>query len=1164
MALVEVTLDDKYTVDSGRIFLTGIQALVRLPLIQRRIDQLAGLNTAGYITGYRGSPLGSFDQQLVRAADHLQTHHVRFNPGVNEDLAATAAWGTQQARLDGESNYDGVFAMWYGKGPGVDRSGDALRHANLAGTSPHGGVLALLGDDHTCESSTTAHQSEYAMVDAMIPVLNPAGVRELLEFGLAGWAMSRFSGCWVALKCVHDTVEAGASIEVDTASFSLAVPDDLTLPDGGLNIRWPDTPQEQEARLHEFKLDTVRAFCRANRLDRTVLGDPHAQLGIISTGKSYLDVCQALHDLGIDARRACDYGIRVYKVGMSWPLEPLGIREFCQGLDQVIVVEEKRGLLETQVKELLYALDDRPRVVGKYDESGCILFPSAGRLESNQIALAIGSRLLDGKSSLTELRDKLTEIETRQQAFIQHLPRVERRPYFCAGCPHSSSTQVPEGSKALAGIGCHYMAQWMDRDTRRYTQMGAEGASWIGEAPFSTRSHMFQNVGDGTYFHSGLLAIRAAVAAGTNITFKILYNDAVAMTGGQGMDGPLDVPRITRQVHAEGVRRVVVVSDEPNKYPANAGFAPGVSIHHRDALDVVQRGLREVAGTTVLVYDQVCAAEKRRRRKRNTYPDPARRVFINQQVCEGCGDCGVQSNCVAILPVPTEFGRKRAIDQSACNKDFSCLKGFCPSFVTVLGGEPRRGKSSALGSGDRSRDLAPEADSELPAPSLPGLAEPYAVVINGVGGTGVITIGALLSMAAHLEGKGCSILDMTGLAQKGGAVGSHLQFAREPGQLSATRIAPGGADLVLGCDLVVTAGIDTLRTARRDHTQALVNSYQVMPGEFTRDRDLTLPDAGLRHDIRAAVGERCATFFNATSLATALLGDSIAANLLMLGYAYQRGLIPVSAAAIQRAVELNGVAVAMNLAAFGWGRRFAIDPEEVNAVAFTNQEDRPVTGEASDLDSLVQHREAFLRDYQDAAYAQRYRRLVEQAAATEANRVPGQDRLARAVAQNYFKLLAYKDEYEVARLFVSDAFRTALESQFQGDYRLRFHLAPPLLSRFFLAGNRPRTREFGSWVMILFRFLARVRALRGTWLDVFGYSAERRAERALIGEYERSVKRILETLGADNHAAAVAIAEIPDQIRGFGHVKQASMAVAAERAAALFAQFDQRPMDSAA
>jgi indolepyruvate ferredoxin oxidoreductase len=1144
VTLAEVSLDDKYAKEAGRIYLTGIQALVRLPMLQRRRDLAAGHDTACYISGYRGSPLGGLDQQLWAAKRFLDQHQIVFQPGVNEDLAATALWGTQQAGLHGEGRYDGVFGMWYGKGPGVDRTGDAFRHANLAGTAPLGGVLVLMGDDHTCESSTTAHQSEFALVDAMIPIVNPAGVAELLRFGLFGFALARYAGCWVGLKCVHDTVNTAASVELNSAWGETRLPGDFELPPGGLNIRWPDTPLAQEERLHRFKLEAVRAFARANRLDQRVFGDGKARLGIVSTGKSYLDLMQALDDLGIDEPAARALGLRVLKLGLVWSIEPEGMREFARGLKQIIVVEEKRGLIEGQIKELLYGARGAPEIIGKADEQGRALFPSHGALTSNQIAIAIAERILRLDADDT-LAARLAGLRRQDEAEEGFTSPALRTPYFCSGCPHNTSTRVPEGSIAKAGIGCHYMAQWMDRDTAGFTQMGAEGANWVGEAPFSKRGHVFQNIGDGTYFHSGLMALRAAVASGVNITFKILYNDAVAMTGGQAVDGLLTVPQIARQTLAEGARQVVVVTDEPWKYPLDAGFPKAVAIRHRDELDAVQRELREIEGTTVLIYDQTCAAEKRRRRKRGLMEDPPRRVVINELVCEGCGDCGIASNCVSVVPVETELGRKRQIDQSSCNKDYSCLNGFCPSFVTVEGASLRKPKPAA-------REDLPE----LPEPARAALERSYGIVVGGVGGTGVVTIGALLGMAAHLEGKGAAVLDMTGLAQKGGAVMSHLRIAPDPKDIQTTRIAPGGADLLLGCDLVVAGGKEALLALAPGRGHAVVNTHEVMTGEFTRNADFSLPAEALKRAIRKAAGER-AHLIDATRLATALTGDAIATNLFMVGFAWQRGLLPVSAEAIERAIELNRVAIELNRQAFRLGRLAAHDPTALEAMI------APVAGmpehrrRSESLEELIERRVAFLTDYQDAAYAERYRGLVERVREVEAKRLAGATALTEAVARYYFKLLAYKDEYEVARLYTNGAFAEQLERQFEGAPKLRFYLAPPLFAERDPETGHLRKRAYGPWMLRAFGYLARLRGLRGTAFDPFGYSEERRTERRLIAAYEEVIEELLRDLSPENHELAVEIARIPERIRGFGHVKARHLAEARRAEADLLLAFRQ-------
>ena len=959
MALRAVTLDDKYRLDRGRVYLTGTQALVRLPVMQRQRDAAAGLNTGCFISGYRGSPLGGLDQALWQARRLGESNHIEFQPAINEELGATAIWGSQQLNLFPGARYEGVFAMWYGKGPGVDRSGDALKHGNAAGSARYGGVLLLAGDDHTCKSSTLAHQSEYAFIDASIPVLNPSGIEEILDFGLFGWAMSRYSGCWIALKTVAETMDSSAAIEVDPERVRIRLPEAFAMPEGGLNIRWPDPPLEQEYRLHKYKLDAARAFAGTNRLDRIVIDSAKPRFGIVTTGKSYLDVRQALDDLGIDDAAAAEIGFRLYKVGMSWPLEGEGIRHFAEGLEEILVVEEKRAVIENQLKEQLYNWPEgvRPRVIGKFDEAGDWILPSSGELTPAQIARVVAARIARFHPS-PRIEERLAVLEAKERQLGGNVVPFVRTPYFCSGCPHNSSTKVPEGSRALAGIGCHYLAQFMDRSTATFTQMGGEGVPWIGQAPFTETPHVFANLGDGTYMHSGVLAIRAAVAAKVNITYKLLFNDAVAMTGGQPIDGGLTVPVLTRQLAAEGVGRIVVVTDEPDKYPAGADFAAGTTVRHRDALDAVQRELRTMPGVTAIVYDQTCAAEKRRRRKRGRFPDPPKRVFINDLVCEGCGDCSKTSNCVSVIPVETEFGRKRAIDQSSCNKDYSCAEGFCPSFVTVHGGGLRTPPQSDLDEGR----LPP-----LPEPVQPPLAEPYGILVTGVGGTGVVTIGALLGMAAHLEGKGVTVLDMTGLAQKGGAVYSHVRIAQRPEAIHAVRIAAGSARLLLGCDLVVSASAEALATLAPGSSRAIVNSHEIITGDFTRNPDLSFPTVALQQGIGTATGRENAEFVDATRLSTGLLGDAIASNLFMLGYAYQKGLIPVSAEAIERAIELNAVAVAFNRGAFRWGRRAALDPALVAAQALPPSATPPSHRLSATLDEVIERRAAFLAEYQDAS-----------------------------------------------------------------------------------------------------------------------------------------------------------------------------------------------------
>ncbi|MGB7260189.1 MAG: indolepyruvate ferredoxin oxidoreductase family protein, partial [Pseudolabrys sp.] len=965
MSLRSVSLDDKYDLGQDRVLVTGYQALIRACLTQKERDRRAGLNTAGYLTGYRGSPLGGLDQQFMRAARQLVAADIQFQPGINEELAATALWGSQQAELRGEGKFDGVFGLWYGKGPGVDRSGDVFRHANLAGTSEHGGVLALMGDDHTAESSTTAHQSEFHFVDVMMPILNPAGVQEMIDYALYGWAMSRYTGTWTALKCMHETVESTGVVDGNVDRVKIVMPLDFRMPEGGLNIRLVDTILGQEARLHDFKRDAMLAFVRANKLNQIITSGGRApKIGVITTGKAYLDVRQALDELGIDEVKCNDLGLRLFKIACPWPIARQELTDFAAGLDLIIVVEEKRSLIEVQVREELYGTANQPVCIGKKDEQGNWLFPVKGALDPNDVAVCIGERLLRYGAN-PELAAHVARLKSAQRALAETADVAQRIPYFCSGCPHNTSTRVPEGSRAYAGIGCHYMAQWMERDTLGYTQMGGEGANWIGESLFSKRPHVFQNLGDGTYNHSGYLAIRAAIASGTTMTYKILFNDAVAMTGGQTNEGGLNVPQIARQVAAEGARRVVVVTDEPWKYPKDTDWPRGLTVYHRDQLDDVQRELATVEGVSVLIYDQTCAAEKRRRRKRGTFPDPDKRVVINDLVCEGCGDCGVKSNCVSVQPLETEWGRKRTIDQSSCNKDYSCVKGFCPSFVTVHGAKLKKGEGVS----------EPTDWPALPAPSVPLINHPYSIIVTGVGGTGIVTIGAIVGMAAHLEGKGVGVIDMAGLAQKGGAVYSHIRIANNPDDIHAIRVAAAGADLVLGGDIVVVGNKKVLGAIKQGGTRVVVNTAEFLPGDFTRNADYSLPTERLKRAIVGAAGRERSHFVDAGRLATALLGQSIGANMFMLGYAYQTGALPISAEAIEKAIELNDQAVAMNIAAFRYGRRMAVDPKAVEALVKPAPELQNESLKLSQsFDETVERRVAFLTAYQSKRYAERYRR----------------------------------------------------------------------------------------------------------------------------------------------------------------------------------------------
>ena len=1139
-ALRPVSLADKYDLETPDVFVSGTQALVRLCLLQAEIDRRAGLNTAGYVSGYRGSPLGSIDLQFEQATNVLEAANVTFAPALNEDLAATALWGTQQANLHGEGKYDGVFGIWYGKGPGVDRTGDVFRHANLAGTADKGGVLALMGDDHGGESSTVCHQSEYAMMDVMITVLNPANLEEMVDFGLHGWALSRFASVWCGIKCVKDNIESTASVTLTPDSFHTHLPNDFEMPMGGLNIRRADHRHDQEQRLHAHKMRAVNAYVRANKLDRvTVSGGQTPRFGIVSTGKAYMDVVQALADLGIDARAAEKLGLSVYKIGMSWPVEPEGLKAFASGLTDILVVEEKRGLLESQVKEILYNTAQPPSVFGKRDLEGARLLTEEGSITSMEVARAIAAKLLPEEVRSASLNKRLAEIDTALMREFAPLS-VTRAPYFCAGCPHNSSTVLPEGTRGYAGIGCHWMAQFMDRDVEGFTHMGGEGANWIGEACFSHRPHMFQNIGDGTFNHSGLMAIRAAVAAGVNMTYKVLYNDAVAMTGGQTHEGGITPVEIAGLLRASGVAPLVLVTDDLTRHDKSA-YPDGMRFYHRSELQIVQKELAEVKGVSGLIYDQTCATEKRRRRKRGKMVDPDERIMINPEVCEGCGDCGVQSNCVAILPLETELGRKRQIDQSACNKDFSCIKGFCPSFVSVKGGQLRKPEATQLTS-----DLA------APTPVFP-LDKPMSIVLTGVGGTGVVTIGALLGMAAHLEGRGCGIIDMAGLAQKGGAVTSHIRIAATPEDISAIRIGPGSADLLLGCDNLVSAEAGLLKLMRADG-HVVANSYEMPTGDFTRDADASLPSADIAQRLSGIVGEDRAFMVNATQMALSLLGDAIAANLFLLGVAFQRGLIPLSAGAIEEAITLNNVAVEQSKQAFMWGRQWVADPEEVEAALAEKAATVPLAmaSRIEDLDDIIADRVARLTTYQDARYAEQYRSLLSPVIAGDKDE---RQRLSKAAARYLYKMMAIKDEYEVARLYSDGQFSQQIKQMFEGDVKLSVHLAPPLLAKQDPASGRPRKSQYGSWIWPAFKLLRHLRAVRGTWMDVFGYTEERKRERQARDDYCAILVEICANLTPKNYESAVEMASLPEKIRGFGPVRLSHMIAAETELQALKKRF---------
>jgi indolepyruvate ferredoxin oxidoreductase len=1118
---MSITLDDKYAAETGHVFLTGTQALVRLPMTQMRRDRAAGLNTGAFISGYRGSPLGGYDQQLTGARKHLEKHDVIFQPGVNEDLAATAVWGSQQLHLSPGAKKDGVLGIWYGKGPGVDRSGDVLKHANAAGSAANGGVLALAGDDHTCKSSSLPHQSDHAFMSALMPMLYPSSVHEFLEMGLLGVAMSRFSGCWVGYKVISETVETTSVVDLAQEQRQFVLPEDFELPVGGLNLRWPDPPLVQDERLQEMKGYAAIAFARANSVDQVTIANDRARIGIVASGKAYEDVRQALAELGLGDDEQKAIGLRLYKVRMPWPLEPQGIRAFTKGLEEVLIVEERREIIENQIKQRLFNLhaDVHPRIVGKFDEQDRPFLPMSQGLTVGRVAEALAERILrlELQEGLGErIKARANVLQAAEAKVRDVAPPVTRLPHYCAGCPHNTSTRVPEGSKAMAGIGCHAMAQWMDRRTETFTHMGAEGVPWSAIGRFTEEKHRFVNLGDGTYFHSGHLAVRQSVAAKANITYKILYNDAVAMTGGQPIDGTLTPQQVTHQMYHEGVARIVLMSDRPDVYKASE-LAPGTQIRHRDEVDAVMLELREIPGTTVIVFEQTCAAEKRRRRKRGKMEDPDMRLFINPAVCEGCGDCSEKSNCIAVEPEETEMGRKRRINQSMCNKDYSCLKGFCPSFVTVRGGKLKKHKAK------EGMDA-----SAMPEPKLPEIDRAWNLSIAGVGGTGVLTIGAILGMAAHVEGKVPMILDMAGLAQKGGAVLSHVRISRADRPVTAPRIAAGGADLLLGADSVVAASKDSILLCDPDRTEAVLNAKITPVSDFVRLRDFDFRETAVERLVEKNVRSRD-HFRNFSDLAAQLTGDEIGANMMMLGYAWQKGLVPIGRKAIASAIELNGVAVAANKAAFDWGRMLAHDP---NAVLVAAGPAKQATRAQSDLstDEIIEHRAAHLEQYQNARLAQRYRdRLGRLANAVEPTAL-------RQAAISYARVLAYKDEYEVARLYSAAAFGEGMEAVFDGDYRIAFNLAPPMLPGKDHTG-RPKKRELGSWILPVLGVLARMKGLRGTWADPFGYSRDRKIERELITLFEADLD-LAEEHGTETSSQITQLLAWPQEVRGYGPVKE--------------------------
>lgn len=1152
--LLDYRLSDNLNARKDRIFLTGTQALVRLPIMQRWLDQESGLNTAGFITGYRGSPLGRYDLELWRARKTLESENIRFLPAINEELAATAVLGSQQVESDLHRTADGVFAIWYGKGPGVDRSGDALKHGNIYGSSPNGGVLVVAGDDHGCVSSSMPHQSDFAMQAWGMPIVNPANIAEYLEFGLYGWALSRFSGTWVGFKAISETVESASTVNLDTIRTRFDQPVEFSQPASGLHYRWPDLPSLDIETRHAVKLQAVHAFARSNSIDKLFCPSPQADIGIVTCGKAHLDLLEVFRRLGLSLDELECAGVRMYKVGLSFPLESTRMLEFKTGLKEILVIEEKGPVVEHQIKNLFFNLPDssRPTVIGKTTAAGCNLLPSEGELKPSRIAQVVAEWLARHKPMLD--RRHLIALFAAPKLLSNESDSVKRVPYFCPGCSHNTSTKVPEGSRALAGIGCHFMASWMDRDTSGLIQMGGEGVDWVSHSMFTETNHVFQNLGDGTYFHSGFLAIRQAIAAGTNITYKILYNDAVAMTGGQPVDGTLSPDAIAWQVMAEGAKAIAIVSNEPEKYIAHKHrFPKETTFYNRSELDHVQLMLRDIPGVTVLVYDQTCAAEMHRRRKKKELPDPARRLFINAAVCENCGDCSTQSNCLSIVPLETEFGRKRAIDQSSCNTDYSCVNGFCPSFVSVLGGKIRKAVGTAVDE-DKLRAVV----SALPIPEPYAWTGPYDLLVTGVGGTGVVTVGALISMAAHLEGKEASVLDFSGFSQKGGAVLSFVRLGVGPDVLIQARIDTQQANAVLACDMVVGTSTEALQTIKHGHTRIVANEHKIATAAFVKDPDVNLHESALMEKMQFAAGAENVVTCNGNALAQQLLGDTIVTNILLMGFAWQCGLIPVSLKALERAIELNGVAVDANKMAFGAGRLAAVDQEALQSLLGTQASTVIANPTENSLADLIEHRAAFLTSYQNTALADDYCRFVSrvQTRETEVFGAEAPLLLTRAVARYYAKLLAYKDEYEVARLYTDGEFVRQLNLQFEGDFKLKFHMSPPFIAHPQGEGKAPKNIVFGSWMSMALKILAKGKFLRGTPFDVFGYTAERKHERKLIKHYAALIGELLPKLNHDNLDVMVAIAEIPEKIRGYGHNKLASIMVAEQREKVLLSRLD--------
>jgi len=1135
--LADFTLEDRYTAEGGRVIMSGIQALARLPMDQHRSDKLRGLHTASLITGYRGSPLGALDFVLERIPGLLDEHHIRFVPSVNEELAATAIMGSQTVNLLPGPKYDGVCGIWYGKGPGVDRSGDAFKHANLAGVGQHGGVLALAGDDPSCKSSTIPSHSEVALYDALMPILYPGSAQEILDLGLLGFALSRFSGLWVGFKIVTDVADEYSSIEVGLDRIEIVQPEfrlngSLWRPRQNPDLLAPYSLQ-QEQEIHDARLDAALAFAKANRINEIAVPTADAWLGIIAAGKTWYDLRGALREAGLDDAALERAGIRLLKLGMIFPLEPDILREFAAGLDEILVIEEKRSFIETFCKEALYASDHRPRIVGKKDEAGRKLVKADNELDADEI-VRILARRLQGRIEAPLLERRLREINRAPD--LGTIPIAARSPYFCSGCPHNRSTKVPEGSMAAAGIGCHTLAILMDRNTGGVTQMGGEGANWVGAETFTEIDHIFQNIGDGTFAHSGSLSIRQATAAGANMTFKILYNSAVAMTGGQAADGLMPVPELTHLLYAEGVQKTIVVSADPEKFPPDASWAPGAEVWERDRLDEAQLLLRDTPGVTALVYDQECAANLRRKRRRGFEPDPALRIVINEAVCEGCGDCGSVSNCLSVQPVETEFGRKTQIHQSSCNKDYTCLEGNCPAFMSVIPAE--------LPAAEAKPSFRVEREIAEPQRRVNGTAN---ILFMGIGGTGVVTSNQVLGTAAALDGFHARSLDQTGLSQKGGPVVSNLKITAQPIDI-APKIGAAAADAFLVFDVLTATETKNLIRAHPQRSVAIVSTSKVPTGAMVRDTTVEYPEADhLLELINRQTLAEDNVFFDAIGLAEALFHDHMMANMIVIGAAYQAGTLPMSAAAIERAIELNGVKAIENQHAFRAGRLAVAEPTwlerlEIERAGAVDAVAEPSTAAQRLIDSvaasgelkrLLEIRVPELIAYQNEAYAGRYIADVKRIVAAEQAACPGETDLSEAFARYLFKLMAYKDEYEVARLSLKPEVRAAMREQFGARAQVQYHLQPPLLK----ALGLKRKIKIGTWFNLVYRGLHQLRFLRGTRFDLFGYDRVRRTERDLIVQYRRLIFDALETLTMDNYRQVTKLAKLPDIIRGYDEVK---------------------------